>query len=175
MAPGSLPSDLLICAGARFDDRITGLIGKYAPDAYMIHFDVDQSEHNKNVHAHFPIKSDIKYALKRLSELIQKNNFAKPNLSEWSETISGWKKKYPFKYDKGKYITSQEAVDVLYQESKGDAIITTGVGQHQMWAAQYYRFKEPPHLHFFAGSRNDGVWLPRRCGGQSRPPRQRGN
>ena len=71
-------SDLLICAGARFDDRITGLVSKYAPDAYVIHFDVDQSEHNKNVHAHFPIKSDIKYALNRLSELIQDNGFEKP-------------------------------------------------------------------------------------------------
>jgi acetolactate synthase-1/2/3 large subunit len=58
-------------------------------------------------------------------------------------TLQGWKKDYPFKYNQGEHITSQEAVDVLYQESKGDAIITTGVGQHQMWAAQYYRFKEP--------------------------------
>ena len=66
-------SDLLICAGARFDDRITGLVSKYAPDAYVIHFDVDQSEHNKNVHAHFPIESDIKYALLRLSELIRES------------------------------------------------------------------------------------------------------
>ena len=136
-------SDLLICAGARFDDRITGLVSKYAPDAYVIHFDVDQSEHNKNVHAHFPIKSDIKYALKRMSEIIKKDGFDKPDLSEWSKTIAGWKKQYPFKYEKGEHITSQEAVDVLYEESKGDAIITTGVGQHQMWAAQYYRFKEP--------------------------------
>jgi acetolactate synthase-1/2/3 large subunit len=136
-------SDLLICAGARFDDRITGLVSKYAPDAYVIHFDVDQSEHNKNVHAHFPIESDIKYALKRMSEIIKKDGFDKPDLSEWSKTIAGWKKQYPFKYEKGEHITSQEAVDVLYEESKGDAIITTGVGQHQMWAAQYYRFKEP--------------------------------
>ena len=59
------------------------------------------------------------------------------------ETISGWKKDYPFKYEKGEHITSQEAVEALYEVSKGEAIITTGVGQHQMWAAQYYRYKEP--------------------------------
>jgi len=136
-------SDLLICAGARFDDRITGLVSKFAPEAYVIHFDVDQSEHNKNVHAHFPIKSDIKYALQRMSEIINEHDFIKPDLSAWNKTIGEWKKKYPFKYEKGEHITSQEAIDVLYQESNGDAIITTGVGQHQMWAAQYYQFKEP--------------------------------
>lgn len=136
-------SDLLICAGARFDDRITGLVSKYAPDAYVIHFDVDQSEHNKNVHTHFPIESDIKYALLRLIELINENHFQKPDFSSWIQKIKDWKEKHPFKYDKGKHLTSQEAIDVLYEESKGEAIITTGVGQHQMWAAQYYKFNEP--------------------------------
>ena len=136
-------SDLLLCAGARFDDRITGKVDKYAQEAYVIHFDVDKSEHNKNVHAHFPIRTDIKYALKRMSEFIRDGKFDKPDLSEWMSTLQGWKKEYPFKYAKGEHITSQEAVDVLYEESKGEAIITTGVGQHQMWAAQYYRFKEP--------------------------------
>ncbi len=136
-------SDLLLCAGARFDDRITGKVDKYAQEAYVIHFDLDKSEHNKNVHAHFPIRTDIKYALKRMSEMIKSGKFQKPDLSEWLDTLQAWKKEYPFKYSKGEHITAQEAVDVLYDESKGDAIITTGVGQHQMWAAQYYRFKEP--------------------------------
>jgi acetolactate synthase-1/2/3 large subunit len=136
-------SDLLLCAGARFDDRITGKVDKYAQEAYVIHFDVDKSEHNKNVHANFPIRTDIKYALKRMSELIKEKGFEKPDLGTWMETISGWKKDYPFKYEKGEHITSQEAVEALYEVSKGEAIITTGVGQHQMWAAQYYRYKEP--------------------------------
>ena len=136
-------SDLLLCAGARFDDRITGKVDKYAQEAYVIHFDLDKSEHNKNVHAHFPIRTDIKYALKRMSEMIKSGKFQKPDLSEWLDTLQAWKKEYPFKYSKGEHITAQEAVDVLYDESNGDAIITTGVGQHQMWAAQYYRFKEP--------------------------------
>ncbi len=136
-------SDLLLCAGARFDDRITGVVSKYAPKAYVIHFDVDKSEHNKNVHAHFPIRSDIKFALKRMSHLIKETKFEQPDISEWMNTIHGWKKDHPFKYTKGEHITAQEAVEVLYEESEGEAIITTGVGQHQMWAAQYYRFKEP--------------------------------
>ena len=136
-------SDLLICAGARFVDRITGKVDKYAQEAYVIHFDLDKSEHNKNVHAHFPIRSDIKYALKRMSELIKERKLDKPDLKSWMDTITGWKEKYPFKYEKGKHISSQEAVEALYEVSKGEAIITTGVGQHQMWAAQYYRYKEP--------------------------------
>jgi len=103
-------SDLLLCAGARFDDRITGKVEKYAQEAYVIHFDVDKSEHNKNVHAHFPIRSDIKYALKRMSELIKSGKFQKPDLSEWMNTLQGWKKDYPFKYNQGEHITSQEAV-----------------------------------------------------------------
>ncbi len=136
-------SDLLLCAGARFDDRITGKVDKFAPDAYVIHFDVDKSEHNKNVFANFPIQTDIKYALARLCELAEEGNFKKPDLSKWLSIINQWKVDHPFSYEKGEHISSQEAIEVLYEESKGEAILTTGVGQHQMWAAQYYRFKEP--------------------------------
>ena len=136
-------SDLLLCAGARFDDRITGKVDKYAQEAYVIHFDVDKAEHNKNVHAHFPIQTDIKYALKRLFELAKEQGFQKPDLTEWFSSLDKWKEEKPFHYTKGEHVTSQEAVEALYEESKGEAIITTGVGQHQMWAAQYYKFKEP--------------------------------
>jgi acetolactate synthase-1/2/3 large subunit len=136
-------SDLLLCAGARFDDRITGKVDKYAQEAYVIHFDVDKAEHNKNVHAHFPIQTDIKYALKRLCELANEQGFQKPDLTEWFSSLDKWKAENPFRYHKGEHITSQEAVEALYEESKGEAIITTGVGQHQMWAAQYYKFKDP--------------------------------
>ncbi|MBL61968.1 MAG: acetolactate synthase, large subunit, biosynthetic type [Opitutae bacterium] len=136
-------SDLLICAGARFDDRITGKVDQFAQEAYVIHFDVDQSEHNKNVFANFPIQTDVKYALGRLSELAKETGFKKPNLKEWHASTAKWKQDYPFTYTKGKHLTAQEAIEALYEESEGEAIITTGVGQHQMWAAQYYKFKEP--------------------------------
>ncbi len=138
-------SDLLICAGARFDDRITGKLEMFAQGATVVHFDVDRSEHNKNKHAHLPIYSDIGYALERLNALIHAGDFKKPDFSAWMATINGWKKEhpYPFDYKKGKHIVPQEAIEILYELTNGDAIITTGVGQHQMWAPQYYHFKEP--------------------------------
>jgi acetolactate synthase-1/2/3 large subunit len=138
-------SDLLICAGARFDDRITGKVDKFAPDSTIVHFDLDTSEHCKNKHAHFPIHSDVKYALGRMNEMIEAGGFQKTDFSAWMGRINGWKSEHPFPFDfkEGKHITSQEAVRVLYEETDGDAIITTGVGQHQMWAAQYYLYKTP--------------------------------
>jgi len=136
-------SDLLICVGARFDDRITGKVEKFAPDAKIIHFDLDRSEHHKNKKAHYPIFGEIKDALERMNGMIGSTNFEKPDLSAWITKLDGWKKEYPFSYKKSPHILPQEAIQFLYEETKGDAIITTGVGQHQMWAAQYYRFKEP--------------------------------
>ena len=138
-------SDLLICAGARFDDRITGLVEKFAPNATIVHIDLDASEHNKNKTAHYPIHGEVQHALSRMNELIEARKFTKPDLSQWLDTINGWKQEhpYPFSFEEGEHITPQEAVKVLYEETSGDAIITTGVGQHQMWAAQHYKFKEP--------------------------------
>ncbi len=166
-------SDLLICAGARFDDRITGKVDKYAQEAYVIHFDVDKSEHNKNVHAHFPIRTDVKYALGRLCELAEEKNFEKPDFSEWLATIDTWKREHPFTYEKGEHVTSQEAVEVLYEESGGDAIITTGVGQHQMWAAQYYKFREPRTYLSSLGLGTMGFGYPAALGAKvARPDKQ---
>jgi len=166
-------SDLLICAGARFDDRITGKVDKYAQEAYVIHFDVDHAEHNKNVHAHFPIRTDVKHALGRLCELAKEKNFEKPDLSEWLATIDTWKREHPFTYEKGEHVTSQEAVEVLYEESGGDAIITTGVGQHQMWAAQYYKFREPRTYLSSLGLGTMGFGYPAALGAKvARPDKQ---
>ncbi|HVU37987.1 MAG TPA: thiamine pyrophosphate-dependent enzyme, partial [Opitutales bacterium] len=139
-------SDLLITAGARFDDRITGVVSKFAPQATIVHFDIDRSEHNKNKFAHYPIASDIKYALGRLNELIKDTKWKQPDIGTWMKQIADWKKQhpFPFNYKKSeKYILPQEAIQVLFEETKGEAVITTGVGQHQMWTPQYYLFKEP--------------------------------
>ena len=158
---------------ARFDDRITGKVDKYAQEAYVIHFDVDKSEHNKNVHAHFPIRTDVKYALGRLCELAEEKNFEKPDFSEWLATIDTWKREHPFTYEKGEHVTSQEAVEVLYEESGGDAIITTGVGQHQMWAAQYYKFREPRTYVSSLGLGTMGFGYPAALGAKvARPDKQ---
>jgi len=134
-------SDLLLCLGARFDDRITGDVAKFAPHAKIVHIDIDTSEHNKNKRVQYPICSDLKYALTRLNELGAR--FAPPDTAPWHAQIALWKKAHPFGYEPSKHIQPQEAVAALYELTKGDAIITTGVGQHQMWAAQFYRFNEP--------------------------------
>jgi acetolactate synthase I/II/III large subunit len=137
-------SDLLICLAARFDDRITGDTSKFAARAKIVHVDIDASEHNKNVRGmRLPIVSDVKYALKRLNELATAHKFTPPDTKPWHAQIAKWKKENPFSFENGKHIAPQEAVAMLYELTKGDALITTGVGQHQMWAAQFYRFNEP--------------------------------
>jgi len=139
--------DLLLCLGARFDDRITGEVSKFAAGAKIVHLDIDASEHNKNKRVHFPIQSDVKHALGRLVELIGAARFSPPDTKAWHDQIATWKHEQPFNSTAGfgnsPHILPQEAVAALYELTKGDAIITTGVGQHQMWAAQFYRFNEP--------------------------------
>jgi acetolactate synthase-1/2/3 large subunit len=136
-------SDLLIAVGARFDDRITGDTSKFASGAKIVHIDIDASEHNKNKRALLPIVSDVKFALTRLNELTAQRRFAAPDNKDWHTQIATWKRDHPFSFEANKHIQPQEAVQTLYELTKGDAIITTGVGQHQMWAAQFYRFNEP--------------------------------
>ena len=136
-------SDLLIAVGARFDDRITGDTSKFATGAKIAHIDIDASEHHKNKRVQLPITSDIKYALTRLNELAKAAKFSAPENQAWHEQIAKWKAEHPFRFEESKHIQPQEAVKALYELTKGEAIITTGVGQHQMWAAQFYRFNEP--------------------------------
>jgi acetolactate synthase-1/2/3 large subunit len=136
--------DLLLALGVRFDDRVTGDTHKFAGQATIVHIDIDTSEHNKNKRVQLPIESDIRLALEGCNRLIAKTKFAAPDTREWHAKIAQWKKEYPFSYDRtARHIQPQEAVQTLYELTKGDAIITTGVGQHQMWAAQFYRFQEP--------------------------------
>jgi acetolactate synthase I/II/III large subunit len=136
-------SDLLICAGARFDDRITGDVTKFAPNSKIVHFDLDRSEHNKNKRVELAVHTEIGYALRRMNELWKERDYAKPDFGPWITQLNEWKAAYPFSYGPSEHILPQEAIEVLYQESNGEAIIATGVGQHQMWAAQYYPFNEP--------------------------------
>lgn len=160
-------SDLLITIGARFDDRITGTVSKFAPDSTIVHFDIDRSEHHKNKPAHFPIHCEAKYALKRMNELAAEC-FTKPNLSAWMDRINGWKAEhpFPFQYKPSPYILPQEAIEVLYQETNGEAIISTGVGQHQMWAPQYYHINKPRTFLSSLGLGTMGFGLPAAIGAQ---------
>ncbi|MDE0769213.1 MAG: biosynthetic-type acetolactate synthase large subunit [Opitutaceae bacterium] len=137
--------DLLLAFGVRFDDRITGNVSTFAPQAEIVHLDIDASEHNKNKIVHHPIVGEIKQALGRMVELSEQNDFKKPDISAWVNQVQSWKNKYPFQYEESPHILPQEAIRILYELTHGEAIITTGVGQHQMWAAQFYDFKYPRH------------------------------
>lgn len=136
-------SDVLLAFGARFDDRVTGNVRKYAEKAQIVHIDIDRSEHNKNKVVQYPIQSDIKYALSRCLELMNERGFQAPDLTAWHQQVAKWKKEFPFSYEKSEHILPQQAVEILYELTRGEAIITTGVGQHQMWAPQFYNFKHP--------------------------------
>jgi len=166
-------SDLLIVAGARFDDRITGDTKKFAAGAKIVHIDLDASEHNKNKRADLPILSDVKYALHRLNELMAAARFTPPDTAAWHAQIATWKQDHPFSYEPSKHIQPQEAVQVLYELTKGDAIIVTGVGQHQMWAAQFYRFDEPRRYISSLGLGAMGFGYPAAMGAKvARPDKQ---
>lgn len=162
--------DLLLCMGARFDDRITGKIEKFAPDATIAHIDIDLSEHNKNKYVDVPIHSDIKYALERLNQLWKDKKCKQPDISDWMNTIQKWKEEHPFSYEQSEHITQQEAIEVLYEETKGDAIVSTGVGQHQMWAAQYFKFRKPRTYISSLGLGTMGFGLPAAIGAQVAHP-----
>jgi acetolactate synthase-1/2/3 large subunit len=166
-------SDLLIVVGARFDDRITGDTSKFAAHARIVHIDIDASEHNKNKRATLPIVSDVKFALGRLNELIAAHKFVPPVTKEWHAQIATWKKEHPFRFEPSKHIQPQEAVQALYELTKGDAIICTGVGQHQMWAAQFYRFNEPRRYISSLGLGAMGFGYPAALGAKvARPDKQ---
>ncbi|MDO8603260.1 MAG: biosynthetic-type acetolactate synthase large subunit [Candidatus Omnitrophota bacterium] len=135
-----MEADLIIAVGARFDDRVTGRLDKFAPYAKVIHIDIDPTSISKNVKVDIPIVGDAKNILGQLIEDINKA----PDTSEWLRTIEAWKKKYPLKYlDKKGMIKPQYVVEQICEITKGKAIITTEVGQNQMWAAQWYKYDYP--------------------------------
>ena len=135
-----MEADLILAVGARFDDRVTGRLDKFAPYAKVIHIDIDPTSISKNVRVDIPIVGDAKNILGQLIEDMDKI----PDTSEWLKTIEGWKKKCPLKYhDKKDIIKPQYVVEQIYEATKGKAIITTEVGQNQMWAAQWYKYDYP--------------------------------
>jgi len=135
-----MEADLILAVGARFDDRVTGRLDKFAPYAKVIHIDIDPTSISKNVRVDIPIVGDAKNILGQLIEDMNKL----PDTSEWLKTVESWKKKYPLKYqDKKNIIKPQYVVEQIYEATKGKAIITTEVGQNQMWAAQWYKYDYP--------------------------------
>ena len=134
-----MESDLIIACGARFDDRVTGRLDAFAPDAKIIHIDIDPSSISKNVKVDVPIVGDAKNILGQLLEEINKV----PDTADWLKTIESWKKKNPLAYKEGSTIKPQYVIEQIYEATKGEAIITTEVGQNQMWAAQWYKYTNP--------------------------------
>jgi acetolactate synthase I/II/III large subunit len=134
-----MDSDLIIAVAARFDDRVTGRLDAFAPYAKIIHIDIDPASISKNVKVDIPIVGDAKNILGQVLEEIKKA----PDTSDWLKTIESWKKKHPLTYKDGEKIKPQYVIEQIYEATKGDAIITTEVGQNQMWAAQWYKYAHP--------------------------------
>jgi len=158
--------DLLIAIGARFDDRVTGKLKSFAPRAKIVHIDIDPASISKNVRVDIPLVGDAKQIL---TELIKEVEFSERN--QWFKKISGWKKKYPFSYDRqATSVKPQYVVEELCRQTKSEAIIATGVGQNQMWAAQFYRYIKPRQLISSGGLGTMGFGLPAAIGAQVARP-----
>jgi len=160
--------DLLIAVGARFDDRVTGNLASFAPDAKIIHIDIDAASINKNVLVDLPIISDCKSALQQLNKMLHQNHFTTPEADrkQWLDQIRAWKDYAPLSYAEGEAIKPQYVIETLYKLTKGDAIITTEVGQNQMWAAQFYHFNEPNRFLSSGGLGTMGYGFPAAIGAQ---------
>ncbi len=165
--------DLIIAAGVRFDDRVTGNIEKFAPHAKIVQIDIDPTSIHKNIEVHCPIVGDCKTALEGILSLLEKET--QQDLTRdrgpWLEQINEWKKTMPLKYSqKEEVIKPQFVVEKLYEVTRGEAIITTEVGQNQMWAAQYYHFDKPNHFITSGGLGVMGFGLPAAIGAKAACP-----
>ena len=174
-------ADLLLAFGVRFDDRVTGKFEEFCKRGTIVHVDIDASELNKNRKAHLPVVGDIKDALTRLNKMLAKRPINKKHTA-WLEQIAEWKKKAPFMYgvtaeiansdhmkdhlkgNEEQCIIQQMVIEALYDLTKGDAYITTGVGQHQMWAAQWFKYKFPRQFVSSLGLGSMGYGFPAALG-----------
>jgi len=159
-------ADLICAIGARFDDRVTGKLSEFAPRAKFIHIDVDPAEISKNVPAHIPIVGDAKNILPRLTAEYRAVAGEGGRLEEWWSRIRVWQDRHPLRYDDStdSEIKPQYMIQSLYEATGGDAIITSDVGQHQMWAAQYYHFAKPRRWINSGGLGTMGFGLPAAMG-----------
>jgi acetolactate synthase-1/2/3 large subunit len=159
-------ADLICAIGARFDDRITGKLSEFAPRAKFIHIDIDPAEISKNVPAHIPIVGDAKNILVKLVNEYRALDADPSRLEEWWQRIGGWQERHPLHYNDSSdsEIKPQRAIQAIYEATGGDAIVTSDVGQHQMWAAQYYNFTKPRRWINSGGLGTMGFGLPAAMG-----------
>lgn len=131
-------TDLFIAIGARFSDRVISNVKRFAPNARIMHIDIDPAEIGKNITVHYPLVGDIRQILRELCEKVKPRR-----KTEWNSRIEEWKEQYPLKYETNGTLKPHYIVERLYEITKGDALITTEVGQNQLWAAQFYKYSKP--------------------------------
>jgi acetolactate synthase-1/2/3 large subunit len=167
-------SDLIIALGARFDDRVTGKLSAFAPEAKVVHLDVDPAEISKLVTATVPLVGDVKTLLPRLTAEVRKifEERGRPDLGPWWKRVDEWRDKHPLtiKQEGEKYILPQTAVRRIWEKCNGKAIVTTGVGEHQMWAAQFWQVSKPREFITSGGLGTMGFCLPAAIGIQLARP-----
>jgi acetolactate synthase-1/2/3 large subunit len=172
-------SDVLAAVGARFDDRVTGRVDAFAPHAEIIHVDIDPSSISKNIKVDVPIVGDCGRVLRALVAAVREELTAEPAVAarearaQWLEQIAEWKEKFPLRYDwDDEVVKPQYVIQEISNLTRGEAHIVTGVGQHQMWAAQYYKFKHPRAWFTSGGLGTMGYGLPAAMGVQAALPGQ---
>jgi len=167
-------SDVLVAVGARFDDRVTGRVDAFAPHAEIIHIDIDPSSISKNIKVDVPIVGDCRRVLKALIEAVKQekdDGGAREGRQAWHEQIAEWKSTQPLRYEwSDDVIKPQYVIQEISNLTRGEAMIVTGVGQHQMWAAQYYKFTHPRAWFTSGGLGTMGYGLPTAMGVQAAHP-----
>jgi len=159
--------DLIVGAGLRFDDRVTGKISRFAPNATVVHIDIDPAEISKLVKAHVPVVGDLRDVLPRLGEELERLDIA-----DWWEQLDDWKGRYPERYKTDKPLVSQEVIELLREHTKGECVVTTEVGQHQMFAARLFPTSEPRTWISSGGLGTMGFGLPAAIGAAFARPGQ---
>lgn len=168
-------ADLLIAVGARFDDRVTGKLSDFCPEARVIHIDIDPTSIKKNVQTHIPIVGDVKTVLRQLNVLLRSMDGNQKDLKEqrrpWWNQIEEWKRAHPLRYQQDEKVTKpQYVIDKLFEITKHDGIVATDVGQHQMWAAQYFKGTKPRTFITSGGLGTMGFGFPAALGAQKAYP-----
>ncbi|HEX2127187.1 MAG TPA: biosynthetic-type acetolactate synthase large subunit [Thermoleophilaceae bacterium] len=165
-------ADLIVAIGARFDDRVTGKLAEFAPLAKFIHIDIDPAEISKNVPAHIPIVGDAKNILPKLTAEYRALGAEGSRLEAWWQRIRGWQEKHPLRFEdtEDSEIKPQYMIQATYEATDGQAIVTSDVGQHQMWAAQYYGFTRPRQWINSGGLGTMGFGLPSAMGAKVARP-----
>ena len=161
-----MESDLIIAVGARFDDRVTGKVDEFAPHAKVIHIDIDPASVSKTVEVDIPIVGDARTILKHLIKAVKK-----PDTKDWLKKVEDWKAKHPLKYKDDGKVKPQYVLEEIWKATKGEAIITTEVGQNQMWAAQFYKFLKPRTMISSGGLGTMGYGFPAAIGAQIGKPK----